>query len=231
MGNSAPDVHVVSKQLREATHFFSLPLRWDSPYPWELILEKHPSLIANNILTRSQIAFMAGYLCHLQADWLWVLDIFLPAFGPQRSWSSFDHRIYLHNALRAYLDKQVYSELPPDTGKHIRRAVPCRWLPFIEDSHLTSWKKYLFEQLVPGALARTVEVFSTRQGIPKHRFYRLIESEARMDKEIFDHLPRVRLQEYRKKLLRINLRLLNNYLSNNKRPALWFQASELNANL
>jgi hypothetical protein len=106
-GNSAPDVQVVSGQPRELTHFFDLPIRAGDIPPWKRALSAFPALASPENLPPPQAAFLAGYLCHLQADWLWILQIFAPVFGPECRWTSFTHRLYLHNVLRAYLDRRI----------------------------------------------------------------------------------------------------------------------------
>jgi hypothetical protein len=209
LGNTAPDVHVTSGQSRQATHFFTLPLERENPPPWDLLFVEYPSLLPNNHLRRDQKAFLAGYLCHLQADWLWVADIFITTFGPQCTWSDFNQRLYLHNALRAYLDQRVLPHLSSDTSKILGHTKPDHWIPFIEDLHLIAWRDYLSEQLAPEGIARTVEVFAIRQGIPIEHFHRLISSETQMEQEIFVHLPKWRLKKYHKKLMSMNIKLLN----------------------
>jgi hypothetical protein len=211
-GNTAPDVQVVSGHKRQATHFFSLPIGPDATPAWEQILRQHPSLGQAAALPPAQAAFLAGYLCHLQADWFWILEIFFPIFGPDETWATFHHRLYLHNVLRAYLDRKVMPSLPGATARRLKSIRPDGWLPFEADRHLLEWCDYLAEQLVPGAAARTVEVFAVRQGIPPEDFYRLIESEDAMDEQIFGHLPRSDLDAYYQRLVDRNLELLAAYL-------------------
>lgn len=211
-GNTAPDVQVVSGEKRQATHFFTLPIRPGTTPAWEQLLRLHPSLTQAEALPPAQAAFLAGYLCHLQADWFWILEIFFPAFGPDETWATFHHRLYLHNVLRAYLDRQVMPSLPGATASRLKSIQPDGWLPFEADHHLLEWCEYLAEQLEPGAAARTVEVFAVRQGIPSEAFYRLIESEEAMDAEIFQHLPRSSLESYYQRLVEKNLELLAGFL-------------------
>lgn len=215
LGNTAPDVHVMSGQTRQATHFFTLPLGKNAPHPWDLVIAQNSSLLTDTHLPRARLAFIAGYLCHLQADWLWVRDVFIPTFGPQCAWSTFENRLYLHNALRAYLDKKVILDLPSDIFQTLRQAKPQQWLPFILDWHLAEWRDYLSDQLAPGAMDLTVEIFAVRQGIPPDHYHHLIGSDARMDEEIFVHLPRVLLQEYHDTLIDMNMCLLNDFLAQN----------------
>lgn len=213
LGNTAPDVQTVSGQDRRVTHFFDLPVRPDALPAWENMLSLYPSLKRRVDLPSAQVAFLAGYLCHLQADWLWVVEIFAPVFGPSNAWKSFKQRLYLHNVLRAYLDQQILNNLPSELGVELRLASPAGWLPFVEDAYLCQWRDFLAQQLQPGAMVRTVEVFAARQGIPAEDYYHLIHSEERLDQEIFTHLPRKVLVEYRQRLLAENVRLLQSYFS------------------
>jgi hypothetical protein len=213
LGNTAPDVQVVSGQKREATHFFRVPILPGTRTPWTQMLASYPALARPEELPPAQAAFLAGYLCHLQADWQWILDIFAPIFGPARRWSTFSQRLYLHNVLRAYLDRQIMPDLAANTTHLLNEIEPDDWLPFVDDAHLKEWGRYLAQQLEPGAAARTVEVFAARQKISPLEFYRLLDSESRMDAEIFAKLPRQRLVQYRRKLVKSNLMLLSSYFS------------------
>lgn len=214
-GHTAPDVQVISGQEREVTHFFILPIQKGSPLPWELILEANPSLRYFGQLPPAQASFLAGYLCHLQADWFWIRDVFAPIFGPTCSWGTFPERLYLHNVLRAYLDQQVYKTSPDGISTCLCQVSPVHWLPFVEDHYLGEWQDFLTLQLQPGAVAQTVEVFAARQGIEPDEFYHLIDSEERMDEEVFVHLPRQKLDRYRQSLVVENLKLLRSSFEQN----------------
>jgi hypothetical protein len=211
LGNTAPDVQTISGQDRQVTHFFDLPIRKDMIPAWDKMLALYPTLMRPANLPPAQAAFIAGYLCHLQADWLWVVEIFAPVFGPANMWKSFEQRLYLHNVLRAYLDTQILSSLPSGLATELRLASPAGWLPFVEDVYLCQWRDFLAQQLQPGAFVRTVEVFAARQGVPAEAYYRMINSEERLDQEIFAHLPRTALVDYRQRLLEENMRLLQTY--------------------
>ena len=213
LGNTAPDVQVVSGQERPETHFFTLPIRPDSQPAWDRMLAVHPVLARPENLPSAQTAFLAGYLCHLQADWSWIRDIFLPVFGPTRNWGTFPERLYLHNVLRAYLDRQIMAALPEETAALLSSAEPAGWLPFVEDRYLREWRDWVARQLEPGAEAQTVEVFAARQGISPQTFYQLLDSEERMDEEVFSHLARSRVHQYRERLIESNLLLLQTYLA------------------
>jgi hypothetical protein len=218
-GNTAPDVQTISKQARQETHFFEIPLKESSLPPWELLLQSHASLSLSNRLPSSQAAFILGYLCHLQADWLWVKNLFLPVFGKKAGWGTFSSRLYLHNVLRSYLDQQVLPTLSNGTSASVTQARPDNWLPFVQDQHLYRWRDFLAEQLQPGAEVKTVEVFAARQGISPDEYYHLIASDERMENEVFSHLPQEQMIAYRKSLVAENLLLIRTYLEPDDRLA------------
>jgi hypothetical protein len=213
LGNTAPDVQVVSGQTRQATHFFSLPIEEAAPPPWELLLQAYPWLGDPARLAPDHAAFLAGYLCHLLADWRWIREIYAPVFGPECAWASFPQRLTLHNVLRAYLDRQVLAGLPDNSGLCLEGVDPQGWLPFVDDAPLRQWRDFISRQLHPGAAAQTVEVFAARGGISPQAFHSLLDSEERMEAEVFARLPRQRLLTYRQALLAESTRLLQGYLS------------------
>ncbi len=215
LGNTAPDVQVLTGQLRESTHFFCLPILEHDRPAWETFLSDYPQLAEPASLPPDQAAFVAGYLCHLQADWLWIKQIFAPVFGPSVSWGSFEDRLYYHNALRAYLDRKVVAGLGY-TG--LNNVSPAGWLPFVQDCYLVRWRDYLSRQLEPGAFTQTVEVFSSRQGVSAPEFYDLISSEERMQCEVFEHVSMNEVMSYRSAVLDENISLLSRYLASALHP-------------
>jgi hypothetical protein len=212
LGNVAPDVQVISGQARQETHFFTLPIRHNRLTPWETLLQSHPQLADLANLPTAQAAFLAGYLCHLQADWLWITEIFVPVFGMRSTWGTFERRLYLHNVLRAYLDQSLLPDLDHGIGLRLQQAAPERWLPFVGDADLHHWRDFLAGQLQPGGKTWTVEVFANRQGHSPEEYYRLIGSEEAMEQSIFSHLPRQTLDDFRLRLVRENRKLLSRAL-------------------
>ena len=199
LGNIAPDVQVVTGQNRIETHFFDLPILPGALPPWGRLLRAYPALTGR--LSAEQAVFLAGYICHLAADWHWVLQIFAPVFGPDCRWANFGERLYLHNVLRSYLDRQVVAGMWPEAARSLRQSHPRSWLPFASDADLGTWRDVVYPQLEPGAAISTVEVFAARQGISPHAFYALLDSEEQMDLHVFARVSRQEIQDYRSRLL------------------------------
>ena len=212
LGNTAPDVQTISGQRRTDTHFFDLPIQSGDALPWEVMLARYPALQQAQQLDPAQAAFIAGYLCHLRADWDWVQEVFLPVFGPHATWGTFRQRLYYHNVLRAYLDQRLLPGLRGAMESCLGSVEPDSWLPFVTSHHLRAWRDLLTPQFHPGAAERTVEVFATRQGIPSEAYYALLNSEERMQAEIFVHIPFQQIESYRQRLLAESTRLVESYL-------------------
>lgn len=211
LGKTAPDVQVISGQERAATHFYTLPPD-DSTPAYQRMWAAYPEMKQADGLSSQQAVFLAGYICHLQADESWIFEL-LPYFLAEGfGGKDVQQRFYLHNVLRAYLDHQILTSLPSDTWARLEEAQPQSWLPFAKDEELIEWRDYISEQLQPGAEVHTVEVFANRQDIPVEEFHALLHDEDRLNNEIFTYLPREKLAEYRQNLIASNLILLHTFL-------------------
>lgn len=199
LGNTAPDVQTLSGQPREATHFFSVPLRDATPAALHM-LARYPDLARRSALPPAQSAFLAGYLAHLIFDQLWIRDVFEPYFGELPTWGSFRERLYLHNALRASWDAEDLARLAPSVAANLQAAEPAGWLPFVDDRHLSAWRDLIAGQLANGA-GRTVEVFAERMRVDPQAFAALLASPDEMERRVFSHLPPAALAEYRTRAL------------------------------
>jgi hypothetical protein len=211
LGHIAPDVQVISGQPRKDTHFFSVPPIKFTP-SWKRLFDKFPPLAEGASLKPSHAAFIAGYICHLQADTIWVHDIFIPYFGPQVSWGDFRHRLHLHNVLRTFLDEHILAELPERVGACLEKARATDSLPFTDEVHLAKWRDFIAEQLRPGAEIKTIDVFASRGGVSTDAFSEILNSERRLEEEVLSIVPPEVLVEYRQKLIQENVKLLNDYL-------------------
>jgi hypothetical protein len=212
-GKTAPDVQTISGQPRPDTHFYWVPLG-GQVLPWKQMLKRFPELADLASLSPERAAFTAGYLCHLQADIMWIQMISVPYFIGPTGWKKpKQERIFLHNVLRAYLDEQIFPGLPPQLGGCLAKVDPTGWLPVVENRDLLTWRDYLAEQLSPEGVTHTIELFADRQRITVEEFSALLHSEERLEAELFSFVPRDTLVEYREAVIAKNLRLLWKYFS------------------
>jgi hypothetical protein len=209
LGTTAPDVQTISGQPREATHFFTVPLR-GAPPAGPQMLASYPALAGRSALPTAQAAFVAGYLAHLVFDQLWVRDIFEPFFGEEPAWGSFRERLYLHNVLRAYWDAEDVQKLEPAVAAQLAAAQPRGWLPFVDDRYLSAWRDLIAGQLGSGA-GRTVEVFAQRMRADPLAFAALLASPEEMDRRVFSHVPAGALAGYRAQALETSEQVIRAY--------------------
>lgn len=211
LGSTAPDVRAISGQSRSSTHFYTIPLSSNATIA-ERVFKKFPHLAEVENLLPAHTAFVAGYISHIQADLIWLKDLFFPYFFTNTKWGNLQHRMLMHNVLRTYMDENILASLPEDTAERLQGVEPHEWLPFITDENLRTWRDFIAEQLAPGGNSRTVEVFAERLGVSMEEFSDLINSVERLDEVLFSHLPRQVLVEYQNKLVTENIRLLETYL-------------------
>lgn len=212
LGKTAPDVQTITGDRRENTHFFKVPPINKKP-AWQVLFKKYPALEKSKQLSPAQRAFIAGYICHLQADQLWIKMIFLPYFGLTVKWKGFRKRLFLQNVMRTYIDERIIKDLPDELGDCLQSVQPNGWLPFASDEALRKWRDLIANQLKPEGNSRTAQIFAERMGVPLEELQSMLLSEARMEREVFNHLPRELLVEYRHKLIDSNLTLLTTYFS------------------
>lgn len=195
-GNTAPDVQTVSHQPREATHFFVIP--WaQAPVPHNALFTLHPALGQARSLSAAHAAFIAGYICHLWLDVLWVRDVYLPGFGPYVHWGKDLHEQHIyHNILRAWCDRHDQQQLDDTIAPALAAANPIGWLPFTADRYLAQWRDELVEQFQPGAGIRTIEVFAKRGGIPAHEFQRILDSPEELERHVFAHASHEKIDTF-----------------------------------
>jgi hypothetical protein len=212
LGKTAADVQSLSGQPRPDTHFYRVPLH-SSAAPWEKMFARYPQIGDPARLDSAHAAFISGYICHLQADIIWITDLFVPYFLPRVTKNYRKQVGYLHNVLRAYLDERIVPDLRADIGACLASVEPVGWLPFVEDFWLVEWQRFLADQLMPGSEIRTVEVFAARSDVAVDEFQLLLHDERRMEEEVFAFVPREVLLEYRDKLVSANLTLLADFLA------------------
>ena len=182
LGHTAPDVQTVSGQARDETHFYAIPRVTDHP-AYETMFAIHPELAHAEPLPPAQAAFVAGYVAHLLLDELWLTDVFQRYF--LRDWGPLRERMFLHNVLRTWMDRQDQQRLNGSLIVPLRWTRPQGWLPFVADEFLQAWRDWLIEQLVPGHTVQTAEVFAQRMGVPVAEVEAVMNSPQQMEERVF----------------------------------------------
>jgi len=210
-GTIAPDVQSVSRQPREATHFFTVPPT-DSRPAHQVMLLTHPALSRAAELSPTQAAFIAGYIQHLTLDELWIAQVFGPCFGPGAEWGTFRERLLIHNILRTWLDRRDGVRLECDVSSALSQVEPREWLPFVSDMHLRAWRDEIAVQLIPGAPIHTLEVFAARLNVSPAEFRDMLDSPDEMEQHVFAHLRPGCVAQFYSDAFRESIRRIGKYL-------------------
>ncbi len=216
LGHTAPDVQTVSGQARDETHFYSIPRISNTRPAHETLFAAHPRLARAESIPPAQAAFVAGYIAHLLLDELWLDDIFLPYFSPaEQTWVARCERHFVHNILRTWMDARDQQKLNGHLALALQEVKPQEWLPFVTDEHLHTWRDWLVEQLAPGHVVETVEVFARRMDVPVAEMEAVLRSPQQMEERVFCRIPRSALQSFHEIGYARSVALIVQYLGTN----------------
>ena len=142
LGSTAPDIRAMTRWPREQTHFAPLSVE-EVGTGTKTMFRMHPELQEN--LSPASQAFLAGYVCHLAADEVWITSVFRRHFDTAEDSRLTDNQVEANiwdRAMQLNMDRQA---LPQISGC----AHPENWLscsdhdvsmPFFEDGLLADWK-------------------------------------------------------------------------------------------
>ncbi len=80
LGATTPDIRVLTKWDRARTHFFDLK-DFSEQSGVAGVFRSHPELASLDGLSQGTIAFLCGYISHLEMDEAWILNVYRPCFG------------------------------------------------------------------------------------------------------------------------------------------------------
>ena len=102
LGATAPDIRALTRWDRARTHFFDLSDLGEQRGV-EGIFREHPELASPEHLSQSTVAFLCGYISHLEMDEAWICDVYRPCFG--------EHSPLKGDVLANLLDRVLQHEL------------------------------------------------------------------------------------------------------------------------
>jgi hypothetical protein len=104
-GSVAPDVGLVAGSPRAQAHWWTPGEEASGRLGVSRLLAAHPELDANRLDAVGR-AFVAGYLCHLVTDEVWIRTIYEPYFGPSTPFVASQEGIELQQALYSHLERR-----------------------------------------------------------------------------------------------------------------------------
>ena len=144
LGSTTPDIRAMTKWPREQTHFAPLSVE-EVGTGTRTMFRLHPELSQDpSPATR---AFLAGYVCHLAADEVWITSVFRPHFDTTLEDSRVtDDEVEANiwdRALQLDMDRQTLPSLNGETQP--QEVLACSdqdvSMPFLEEGLITEWKE------------------------------------------------------------------------------------------
>ncbi len=148
LGATTPDVRAITRWERERTHFFNLN-NFDEQSGVAAIFEAYPDLASPGRLNESTVAFLCGYISHLEMDEAWICEVYRPAFGERSLLKGGPLANILDRVLQFELDRRGHE---PHVVDAIRRDLLASDLDieagFIDRETLGRWRDLSAESVV-----------------------------------------------------------------------------------
>ena len=198
LGSIVADARVSSGVPRSATHFYS----YDRPiieHPWRVMLDEHPSLQQPHDDVHR--VFLAGYAAHLSTDESWALKMVRPQFG-EREWEDVEPRdkFFALHLILTYMDERDEAGLESWQAEKLCTCAPGDWLPFMPDDVLCAWRDMIADQIAPGGISQTLNIFSSRLGIDTDFIRKTLDDPDEMNRRLWRHVPKSLLEAVEKQI-------------------------------
>lgn len=191
LGSIAADARVGAGTPREASHFYAYGENITVPL-WRRMVTQYPSLLNPHSVAHK--AFLAGYVAHLSVDEHWAKYMVAPHFVA-REWAPQMQRFFMLHIILTHMDERDLSKLDAWHAEVLCDASPDNWLPFMEDENLVMWRDLIHEQITPDGESQTLQIFGQRLGRPTQDLRDLLDSDAKMQSRLWDHISKDILTE------------------------------------
>jgi hypothetical protein len=212
LGNVAPDYQAICDIPREDTHFYKLPPALENK-GYDTMLARYPDLADPAALPPSKATFIAGYNIHLMLDLRWYHKALVPYFLVSEGWDDHRQRFIIHNTLLTYLDKLAVESLPKNAAEILSAAVPDYNIPFAPNDMLATWRDMLDNQLEPGAMLQTIEIYAERLKMSPEEFAANLDDPAWMDEHVFAKVPVEKVQAMLTDAVDQSIDIITDYLT------------------
>ena len=142
LGSTAPDIRAMTRWPREQTHFAPLSVA-EVGTGTSTMFRMHPELQED--MSPASRAFLAGYVCHLASDEVWITSVFRPHFDTEEKSCLTGDQIEANiwdRAMQLDMDRQALPQISGDS--HPEKWLACSdhnvSMPFFEEGLLGEWK-------------------------------------------------------------------------------------------
>lgn len=219
LGASAPDIRAITRWDRAQTHFFDLEC-FEEQSGVAGLFREHPELTNAACLDARTVAFLCGYLSHLEMDEAWIVDVYRPCFGERSSLGG----DLLANLLDRVLQHELHTRDLEDSAAiqeihdQLLAAAVESIVGFIDDESLLRWREVACDLLVR---PRDWERFATFVGRHLRQFG--VESESDIEHfmrnvpdlvdQAYREVTPERLEAFQERSRRRTLEVVRAYLS------------------
>ena len=217
LGSTAPDVRVITRRSREEYHF--APLDFESVGTGVSGLFKaHPELSSASAQPEPMVAFIAGYLTHLMADEVWIVDMYRSFFGNRQVFEDGAFGDVMDRALQIELDRRAWTEAEA-ARRDIESSIDGLDVGFIPPETLREWQKWVLGVFDRGFSWERLKFMANRisRGDDTHPAHDLarefLDSVQDGLERLYEAVPQGKLADYEDRALDELTRTVGDYLS------------------
>lgn len=219
LGSTAPDIHILMRWERERTHFFDLQ-KLDEQSAVAAMFEAHPALARPAELSPPTVAFVCGYISHLEMDEIWINDIYRPFFGQSSPLAGDPRADIMDRAAQYDLDREARADRQAMSQivKKLARPDLEPEVGFIEEGALSLWRELMVEALNHPPDWERFRFFGGRAlkaaGIDTPQaFAEFVKTLPDLVAEATDYLSRERMEAFLEKSLNRGQEAIKEYLN------------------
>ena len=217
LGSTSPDIRALTKRARSEYHFVELDFEKIGTGV-DAMFVAHPELMEAAEHDGPMRAFIAGYITHLMADESYIVRMFRPYFGQPDAFETDAMAKVWDRALQLDFDRTVWENvqssiegMDPDTSN-----VNIRFLP---QEDLLQWKEWVARVMSGGFSWERLRFMARRisAGDESHPAYtyteRFLTSVDDSLDALYEHVPRLYVEEFRDEAVETIVGSLRDYLS------------------
>ncbi len=218
LGCTTPDLRLLIGWDREKTHFFKLAT---DPVGAgvEALFRTHPHLAKFERLTHGTIAFMTGYISHLNADERWIVNVYRRFFGVNSTLVDDPMANVLDRALQFELDRRERANIEDLEGALEKIKIWCDGVDigFIDQDTLRQWQDVVVARSsrdLPWDRFKgyVLRVLPPEQREDGQRVAEVMASVPALLERVMSHVPEEELRGFRQKALDDFLTVARGYL-------------------
>jgi hypothetical protein len=216
LGSTSPDIRIITRRRREEYHF--------APLDFEAIgagirglFDAHPRLLPSSSQNGPTQAFIAGYITHIIADELWIVQMYRPYFG--------NRTVFQDEAVGNVMDRALQLELDRQSWQTVEARLPLVDaaadgvdVDFIPPGTLAEWRRWVAEFVGRGFSWERLRFMGRRiaagdEGHPANRVVaEFLQGMPSSLERLYDVVPRDNLSDFKARAIEALTQAVGDYL-------------------